>query len=189
MMSPVRADAERWNARYADRVPGEPRPPRGLSALELPAGGLCLDLACGLGEQAVWAALNGFEVVAIDASEVAVEATRRLAADHDVADLVDVRVHDLDDGLPGDVLGDCALVVCEKFRAAHLYPAMVGALGEEGVLVVTVLSEVGADDAPGPYHAPPGELAVAFRDLPVEIVLHHEAGGVATLVARRPTER
>ena len=121
----MRADADRWNARYADRLPGEPRPPRGLSALELPAGGLWLDVACGLGETSVWAALNGFDVIALDASDVAVAATRQLAADHEVADLVDARVHDLDDGLPDDVRGDCAVVVCQKFRDPRIYPALV----------------------------------------------------------------
>lgn len=181
----MRADAERWNARYADRAPGEPSPPKGLPALELPAGGLCLDVACGLGEQAVWAALNGFDVIALDASEVAVAATRKLAADHDVADLVDVRVHDLDAGLPDDVLGECALVVCQRFREVDLYPQLAAALAPDGVLVVTVLSEVGLDEEAGPFHAPPGDLSIAFSQLDVAIVSHHEAHGEATLVARR----
>ena len=185
MMVAVRSDADRWNARYADRLPGEPRPPRGLSALELPAGGLCLDAACGLGETAVWAALNGYEVIALDASEVAVAATRKLADDHGVGDLVDARVHDLDIGLPGDVAGECALVVVQKYRNPDLYRALVGALGDEGVLVVTELSQVGADAEPGPFHAPPGSLAMAFGGLDVDLVSHHEEEGLATLVARR----
>lgn len=156
----------------------------GLSALELPAGGLCLDVACGLGEQAVWAALNGFDVVALDASDVAVAATRKFAADHDVGDLVDVRVHDLDGGLPDDVIGECALVMCQRFRKVELYPQLAAALAPDGVLVVTVLSEVGLDGEPGPHHAPPGDLSIAFSRLDVEIVSHHEAQGAATLVAR-----
>ncbi|HWL45787.1 MAG TPA: methyltransferase domain-containing protein [Ilumatobacter sp.] len=181
----MRDDAERWNARYADRAPGEPNPPKGLPALELPAGGLCLDVACGLGEQSVWAALNGFDVVALDASDVAVAATRKFAADHGVAEFVDARVHDLDAGLPGDVVGECALVVCQRFRGVDLYPHLAAALAPDGVLVVTVLSEVGLDAEPGPYHAPPGDLSIAFSQLDVDIVSHHEANGEATLVARR----
>jgi SAM-dependent methyltransferase len=182
----VRADADRWNARYADRLPGEPSPPKGLSALEVPAGGLCLDVACGLGEHAVWAALNGFEVIALDASDVAVEATRKFAADHEVSDLVDARVHDLDDGLPDDVRGECALVICQRYRAPHLFPALVEALTDDGVLVVNTLSSVGSEGDPGNHRSLPGELALAFRDLAVEIVSHHESHGEATLVARRP---
>lgn len=178
-------DADRWNERYSDRLPGEPSPPKGVSALELPAGGLCLDVACGLGEQAVWAALNGFEVIALDASDVAVAATRKFAADHGVADLVDARVHDLDTGLPDGLEGECALVVCQRFRGVGLYPQLTEALEPEGVLVVTVLSQVGAEGEPGRHHAGPGELSIAFSQLDVDIVSHHEAGGEATLVARR----
>lgn len=185
MVAVMRADADRWNARYADRLPTEPKPPTGLSALELPAGGLCLDIACGLGEQAVWAALNGFDVIALDASETAVAATRKFAADHEVGDLVDARVHDLDEGLPDDVMGECALVICQGFRAPGLYPELAAALAPDGVLVVTVHSMVGADRDPGPYHAPPGDLSIAFSQLDVDIVSHHEANGLATLVARR----
>ncbi len=181
----MRDDAERWNARYADRVPGEPSPPRGLSPLELPAGGLCLDVACGLGEQSVWAALNGFDVIALDASDAAVEATRRFAADHDVAELVDARTHDLDTGLPDDLAGECALVICQRFRDVALYPQLADALEPDGVLVVSVLSQVGHDGEPGSHHAPPGELSIAFSELDVDILSHHEAHGVATLVARR----
>lgn len=181
----MRDDAERWNARYADRVPGEPSPPKGLSALELPAGGLCLDVACGLGEQAVWAALNGFDVIALDASEVAVEATRQFAADHEVAELVDARVHDLDRGLPDGLTGECALVICQRFRDPDLYPQLAAALEPDGVLVISVLSQIGLDGEPGPYHAPPGDLSIAFSELDVDIVSHHEAHGLATLVARR----
>jgi SAM-dependent methyltransferase len=181
----MREDADRWNERYSDRLPGEPSPPKGVSALELPAGGLCLDVACGLGEHAVWAALNGFDVIALDASDVAVAATRKFAADHGVGDLVDARVYDLDAGLPEDLEGECALIICERFRDVQLYPQLADALAPDGVLVVTVLSTVGCDREPGPTHAPPGDLSIAFSHLAVEIVSHHEAGGEATLVARR----
>jgi SAM-dependent methyltransferase len=183
----MREDADRWNERYGDRLPGEPRPPKGVSALELPSGGLCLDVACGLGEYAVWAALNGFDVIALDASAAAVDATRRLAADHEVSGLIDARVHDLDAGLPDGVEGGCALVICQRFRDVALFPRLVDALEPEGVLVVSVLSQVGLDRDPGPHHAPPGELSIAFSQLDVDILSHHEANGVATLVARRRT--
>ncbi len=181
----MRDDADRWNARYADRAPGEPNPPKGLSPLELPAGGLCLDVACGLGEQSVWAALNGFDVIALDAASTAIAATQRFAADHGVADLVDARVHDLDEGLPADLAGECSLVVCQRFRDVGLYGQLADALAPDGVLVITVLSRVGHAGEPGPHHADPGELSIAFSQLDVDIVSHHEANGEATLVARR----
>lgn len=178
-------DATRWNARYVGLDADEPVSPLGLDALTVPAGGLCLDVACGLGAEAVWAARNGFEVIALDAADVAIDATKRFADLHDVADIVDARVHDLDRGLPSDVIGECDLVICQKFRDPKLYPALVSALNDDGVLVVTVLSVVGEAGDIGPFHAPPGDLVLAFRDLDVDIVSHHEAGGVATIVTRR----
>jgi SAM-dependent methyltransferase len=180
-------DAARWNARYDGMEANEPLRPIGLDALTVPAGGLCLDVACGLGAQAVWAALNGFDVIAIDASPVAVDATQRFARMHGVEDLVDARVHDLGLGLPSDVEGECALVICQKFHDPKLYPELIGALIDDGVLVVTVLSEVGLLGEPGTFHARPGDLVLAFRDLAVEIISHREADGLATIVARPRT--
>jgi SAM-dependent methyltransferase len=178
-------DAARWNARYDGLEADEPTRPIGLDALSVPAGGLCLDVACGLGAQAVWAALNGFDVIALDVSPVAVEATKHFARLHEVDQLVDARVHDLASGLPADVLGECALVICQMFRDPLLYPELVTALTDDGVLVVTVLSEVGLLGEAGPFHGRPGDLAVAFRELDVDIMSHGEANGLATIVARR----
>jgi SAM-dependent methyltransferase len=182
----VRDDAERWNARWQDRTPGEPCPPKGLLDEEVPpVGGRCLDVACGMGEVTVWAAQRGFRVVALDASEVAVDSLRTSVADVGLEDLVDARVHDLDDGLPDDLTGACALVICQRFRDVALYPQLVAALESGGVLVVTVLSRVGILGPAGPFHAPAGDLALGFRDLDVDILRIVEEDGEATLVARR----
>lgn len=54
-----------------------------------------------------------------------------------------------------------------------------------GVLVTTVLSTVGLEGEAGPFHAPPGDLVCAFRDLDVVIERSVELDGEATLVARR----
>lgn len=184
----MRDDADRWNDRYEGELASEPAPPAGLDVTGLPAGGLCLDVACGLGAQSVWAAKNGFDVIAIDVSDTAIAATVRFAEEHHVADLIDARVHDLDGGLPDDLEGECELVMCQRFRKPDLYPQLVAALRPEGLLAITVLSTVGLDGERGRYHAAPGELAVAFADLDVDIVCHTEADGLATLIAKRPEE-
>jgi len=163
---------------------GEPSPPKGLDGIDLPARGLCLDVACGLGEQSLWAALNGFDVIALDVSQVAIAALQAGAADRRLTDRVDARVVDLDGGLPADLDGRCALVVCQRFRDPRLYPSLVGAAIPGGLVVVTVLSRVGAT-SPGPFHAPPGELESTFGALPVDMVHHVERDGEATIVVRR----
>jgi SAM-dependent methyltransferase len=180
----VQADRERWNARYHGRVTGDPEMPKGLGGVALTRG-LCLDVACGLGEQSLWAVRNGFDVIAIDTSDVAITALNSAAVVLGVRDRIDSRVVDLDDGLPADAAGRCALVICQRFRDPDLYDHLAYMLAPGGVLVVTVLSRVGLTAEPGEFHARPGELVDAFRELDVTIERHVELDGEATLVARR----
>lgn len=158
--------------------------PKGLGGVELERG-LCLDVACGLGEQSLWAAREGYEVVAIDGSDVAILALNSAAVRLGLRDRIDSRVVDLDRGLPTDVANRCSLVVCQRYRDPEIYEQLVYMLRPGGVLALTVLSAVGLDGEAGPFHAPPGDLVCAFRELEVEIVRHVELDGEATLVARR----
>jgi SAM-dependent methyltransferase len=182
------ADRERWDTRHA--VAGsagaaqDPAPPdalRGRDAL-LPAGGRALDAACGRGTVAVWLALRGFSVDAVDVSPVGLAAGERLAAHHGVASQVRWWRHDLDSGLPDGCAGPYEVVVCQRFRDPAGYPALAGRLAPAGLLVVTVLSEVGGGT--GPFRAPAGELRRAFASL--EVLHHTERDGEASLVARAP---
>lgn len=76
-------DADGWDARYAgaDLVwSAEPN----RFVVEVVDGwtpGRALDLACGEGRNAIWLAQRGWEVTAVDFSQVAIERARRLAAD------------------------------------------------------------------------------------------------------------
>ena len=181
----VEADAERWNGRYSGRLTGDPSMPKGLGGVEVERG-LCLDVACGLGEQSLWAATNGFEVIAVDASDVAITALNSAALRLGVRDRIDSRVVDLDEGLPADAANSCSLVICQRFRDPRLYEHLVYMLQPGGVLVVTVLSSVGLDAEPGPFHAPPGDLICSFRTFDdLEVERHVELEGEATLIGRR----
>lgn len=180
-------DRERWNGRHAGRGVVEPTPPDALIAADLvdivPTSGRALDVACGLGAQSVWLARRGLDVVSLDVSDVAIDATRRLATTHDVDQRVDARPVDLDAGLPDDLSG-LDIIVCQRFRDVAMYPQLVERLRVGGTLVLTVLSEVGADSA-GSFHAPAGELIEAVASLPVDVIHQVEADGQASLVARR----
>ena len=175
------ADRERWDARHAVAVaadagaPGPPDALRGRIEL-LPPGGRALDVACGRGAVAVWLAARGFAVDAVDVSPVALDAGRELAAREGVT--VRWWLHDLDAGLPG--AGTYDVVVCQRFRDPARYPELVARLAPGGLLVVTVLSEVG--EGPGPFRAPAGELRAAFGAL--EVLHHVERDGEASIVAR-----
>ena len=76
-----------WNERYNE--PGfaygtEPNEFLAAMVSRLPSGGRVLCLAAGEGRNAVFLARQGFEVHAVDASEVGVEKTRALAAESGV---------------------------------------------------------------------------------------------------------
>lgn len=203
-------DRARWDARHAavpDVVPMPPDELRGRETL-LPTGGRALDVACGRGAVAVWLARRGLAVDAVDVSGVAIAAAGALAVRYGVAGAVRRWVHDLDRGLPGGCVGPYDVVVCQRFRDPRLYPQLVARLAVDGLLVVTVLSEVGSPDgatshgaapdgaapdgAPsgagpgvgsGPYRAAPGELPAACVGLRVLAV--REGDGEAGIVARR----
>jgi SAM-dependent methyltransferase len=179
-------DRDRWDARHAAVSDDRPLPPDELRhRMELlPAGGRALDVACGRGAVAVWLALRGFVVDAVDASGVGLAAAAGLAARHGVAATVRLTAHDLDSGLPDACPGPYEVVVCQRFRDPRLYPRLVERLAAGGLLVVTVLSEVG--DEPGRWRAAPGELRAAFGGLTVLTVLaEREGSGAAGLLARR----
>ena len=177
------SDRERWDARHAAAVAvgaGATAPPdalRGREAL-LPDEGRALDVACGRGAVAVWLAARGLAVDAIDVSPVALDAGRALAAREGVAERVRWWLHDLDRGLPG--AGPYDVVVCQRFRDPARYRDLATRLAPGGLLVVTVLSEVG--EGPGPFRAQAGELLTAFAGL--EVLHHVERDGEASLLAR-----
>ncbi len=157
-------------------VPMVPVALRGREHL-LPAGGRALDVACGRGAVSVWLAARGLTVDAVDVSATALAAGAALAADG-----VRWWRHDLDTGLPAGCSGPYDVIVCQRFRDPALYPLLTAALGDGGLLVVTVLSEVG--EGPGPWRATAGELLTAFGDL--DVLAHGEGDGEASIVARRP---
>jgi SAM-dependent methyltransferase len=149
----------------------------------VPDSGIAVDIACGLGHQTLWLAGRGLDVVALDVSPVAIERLELAARAHGLAEAIDARVTDLDAGLPADPVR-AEVVVCQRFRQPALYPQIVDHLAPGGLAIITVLSAAGAD-APGPFHAPPGELTTAFADAGIDILHAEEGAGTATVVFRR----
>jgi SAM-dependent methyltransferase len=182
----VHDDAARWNDRYRSASPSAPLAPEPLAERAdlvdlVPTTGQAIDIACGLGAQSLWLARRGLHVVALDVSPVAVELLRTAADDAELDHLVDARVTDLDAGLPPEP-ARVDVIVCQRFRQPALYAQIAERLTVGGLAIVTVLSQTGAD-APGPFHAPSGELVTAFADL--DLLYASEGDGVETIVARR----
>jgi SAM-dependent methyltransferase len=180
-------DRRRWDERYEGHPGASPSMPEALAGRDdllalVPTSGRALDVACGPGPTALWAAARGLDVLALDVSPVAVALLERRARELGVAARIEARVVDLDAGLPPGAAG-CDLVVCQRFRGVDLYPRLLAAARPGGLVVVTVLSTVGAAD-PGPFHAEPGELIATFQGLGAEVLHHVEADGVASVVVR-----
>ena len=185
----VHEDGRRWDERYATTTHVEARPPEAIErwpdlASLLPATGRCLDIASGPGAVALWFARHGLEVTALDASAVAIELLCNAAEAAGVADRIDARTVDLDDGLPAD-LDEFDLIVCQRFRDLQLYAPVIDLLRPGAIAIVTVLSSVGSVN-PGRFHAPPGEVSTAFgADERCEVFRSYEGDGVAHVVVHR----
>jgi len=182
------ADRLRWDGRYTTTGPadiGVARLPTVFAryADEFPTAGKALDLACGQGGTSVWLARRGLRVWGVDTSPIAIDQARDLADRCQVLQRCRFGVVDLDDGLPAGEPMDA--IVCHRFRAPQLYPAIVERLAPGGLLAISVLSEVGAD--PGPYRASPGELMAAFGGL--NLIADGEGDGIAWVVARLAVDR
>ena len=176
-------DRGHWDQRYSGLAPLDPaaaRVPADFAAHEkaFPVAGTALDIACGRGGGSVWLARRGLDVTGIDVSDVAIEQARELAVQWRVSDRCRFSTSDLDHGLPPGPEVD--VIVCHRFRAPDLYPAIVDRLQPDGLLAVSVLSEAGAQ--PGRHRAAPGELTAAFNGL--RMIAAGEGDGIAWLLAR-----
>jgi tellurite methyltransferase len=182
----VPSDRERWDDRHraalADgagaRSPADVLGDHAALLGQRPAGP-ALDVACGLGRNALHLARLGLQVHAVDASPVAVDHVRRAAAAEGLA--VRATVRDLaSEGVPG---GGYAVVVVTFFLRRPLLGALEAALAPGGLLLYETFL---ADDAAayGPHDPDrvlqPGELRSAFGAL--ELLAYREG-------ARAPGER
>lgn len=127
-------DQQRWDEKYAVREqPHELVPDPWLQSVAAPLpSGRALELACGLGHNAIWLAKNGWQVDAIDISPVGL----RLAAD--LADRIGIAVNwiaaDLDDFTPPVETYD--LICVFRFLDRRRLPRLIeNALRPGGLLI------------------------------------------------------
>ncbi len=184
----------RWDARYreADSVVA-PAAVLHENAHLLPATGDALELACGLGGNALFLAERGLQVQAWDISGVAVA---RLAETAKARNLhVQARQRDVLAHPPRPSSID--VLVVTRFLERDLAPALSAALRPGGLLFYQTFTREAADES-GPsnpaFRLAPNELLNLFRDL--RVLVYREEGRVgrldegfrneALLVAQRP---
>jgi tellurite methyltransferase len=171
-------DVDKWDARYADTA--ETPPARVLleNAHLLPRGGAALDLACGLGGNALLLASRGLEVFAWDSSGVAIDKLRALARVRGLtlqAEVRDVVRHPPEPGR-------FDVIVVSHFLDRNLTPHLIAALRAEGLLFYQTFtrSRVGECGPHNPdYLLAGGELLVMFS--PLQPMVYRDEGLVGTI--------
>ncbi len=129
-------DREDWNLRYAGRdLRAEPNQFLVDEAQDL-APGRALDLACGEGRNAVWLAQRGWQVTAVDFSEVGLSRARDLAAGRHVeVDWIPADLHDYEP----EGFFDLVLVLYVHLPAEERHPLWrkaAAALAPGGTLLI-----------------------------------------------------
>jgi SAM-dependent methyltransferase len=169
---------DKWDARYADTA--ETRPARVL--LEnmhlLPDHGAALDLACGLGANALLLASRGLEVCAWDSSSVAIDKLRALAQARGLT--LQAEVRDVVQRPPEP--GRFDVIVVSHFLDRDLTPHLIAALRADGLLFYQTFTRSRADER-GPhnpdYLLADGELLTMFS--PLHLMVYREEGLVGDI--------
>lgn len=178
-------DRERWDDKWAT-----------TSALNLEAsslltrhaaaltGGEALDLACGLGQNALWLAAQGYQVTALDISPVALARASGEAAARGLSTSVTFVEADLDSyELPKAAFD---VVTVFRFLDRDLFPAIAASLRSGGWLFYQTYNvrrlETRPEKEPS-FLLEPGELEQAFAGL--ELVESVEEGDLSHVVCRQ----
>lgn len=158
--------SKKWNQRYSeDNGAGEPaRVLLDYSHL-LPAEGIALDLACGLGANALLLAQQGLETFAWDTSQVALSKLQANATRQRLK--VQTQQRDCEQ-LPPEP-GSLDVLVVSNFLYRPILKALVESLRPGGLLYYETHSLERPDHQTGPsnpdYLLRPGELLDVFRQL------------------------
>ncbi|BBX02046.1 SAM-dependent methyltransferase [Mycolicibacterium moriokaense] len=107
---------EHWEQHYGERErvwSGRVNARLAEVAPDLPIG-RALDLGCGEGADAVWLAQRGWDVVAVDISDTALQRARAAAEERGLADRIDFQQHDLSETFPN---GEFDLVSAHFFHS------------------------------------------------------------------------
>lgn len=159
--------ARSWDARYQGAT-AIPQPALVLHQWPhlLPDGGTALDLACGLGGNALWLAERGFRVSAWDLSPTAIARLREAARLRGLD--LDARVRDLISRPPSPESFDLILVA--HFLDRNLAPSIAAALRPGGLLFYQTFSREsrGSRGPTNPaYRLARNELITLFPDLTI----------------------
>jgi len=175
----VSDDRAKWDSRYRCAAsPGEPARVLTEHAHLLPAAGRALDLACGLGANALFLAGHGLEVEAWDLSPVAIDHLAREARTRNAA----VRARCRDVLAEPPEAGSFDVVVVSRFLDRRLAPSIAAALRPGGLVYYQTFTRERVDQT-GPsddaYRLGDNELLHLFPRL--RLLAYREEGRVGHL--------
>lgn len=137
---------DKWNALYSQSNTGDDSVTAVLNehAFLLPQTGTALDLACGLGGNAVFLAQHGLAVTALDISSVAINKLTRYAAEHKLTINADQQ-HITPESLKANRFD---VIVVSRFLDRTLMNAIIDALKPNGLLFYQTFTREKATDTP-----------------------------------------
>jgi len=165
------ADQQEWNKRYREQTKTlTPTPALVLteSAHLLPEKGLALDLACGLGGNAIFLAQHDLQVNAWDYSAAAIEQLNDYAKQNNIELQTEVRDVVLEP--PAEQSFD--VIVVSRFLERSIIPQLCHAVKPQGlVFYQTFILEKDPSVGPGnpDYLLQPNELLKLFGDLQIRV--------------------
>jgi SAM-dependent methyltransferase len=152
-----------WDERYTSGQAAWDRPhhahqlERAVTRLNLPLG-RALDLGCGRGRNSRWLAQQGFSVVGVDISEVAIADARAAQGELDIEHhRVDVLAEPIPGGPFGAIFDYGCFHVFDEDEHRAILAAKLAELLEPGGLYIAV---IGSTDGPPRDHGPPRRSAL-----------------------------
>ena len=166
----------KWNERYRD-ASGTLQSARVLreNLHLLPASGHALDLACGLGGNAILLAQQGLDVTAWDSSDVAIAALQDTAQKQQLA--IQAEVRDVETRPPEP--GTFDVIVVSYFLERAIIPALIDALKPGGLVCYQTFTRQrvsGRGPQRAAYRLAEQELLQLFSGL--QILFYREEGRV-----------
>jgi SAM-dependent methyltransferase len=180
-------DRRRWDKKWQERHAGENPAEWLVRHRALLQGGMAADLACGRGGDALWLSRQGYGVLAVDGSMVALRQAQQRAARAGLQHVLFVQA-DLDHWrLP---LQSVDLLTVFRFLDRNLFAMIRDAVRPGGLVVYTTRTVRWLErepDASQEFLLQSGELHRRFLDW--EILDYEEADVSEAIVARRPVLR
>lgn len=184
-------DIVRWNEKYRAAAPGGFGTPDELLVAHrslLSDRGRALDVACGAGANALFAAEHGYRVVGVDASIEGLKIARRRSRERELeVDFVNV---DLQSYRPPPFGFDLLLVF--RYLNRDLFPALEETLRPGGLMFYKTFNRNHLREKPGfnpEYLLEPGELKRCFSGLEVLAASNDDSQAPESfLIARKSSE-